>query len=422
MKFRDFIKPKWKHSDCEVRLCAVCRMTNQKLLEQIARDGYQPNPVRCAAVERLKDQETAAEIACGRYTSETLGAAVVSRLVGEVYLAKVAKSWNWPQKSFHWTALERIQSQDVLADVAIHASRMDIAEKASERVIEFPVLCRIAINRHISGVVHRIDDQGMLEEIAWKAESDITRQEAAERLVDENILAQLAIEAPGDPGCWLVRKTAVEKIQSQELLAQILIATKHVMYSYVKGEGDMGVVHVYYDPSLKVAVSKVDTPVLLSEIALQASKEHVRLLTLTCIDDQDVLAQVALEDLRYKVREVAVRKLVDENLLARIAKTDKEMRVAEAATEGIRDNALLYDLVKTSSPITQCPGRRAINRITDPKILAEIATTSDVTNYRCNAVVRITETKLVTKIAETDPNPLVRKYAAQRLEELSQEE
>lgn len=446
MGFKYFFKPRWEHFDTDVRCRAVGRLKNKPLLlEQIARDRYQPDRVRAIAIERLGNQEIAAEIACyrTRKTSEYLGEKLVSCIIDEELLAKVAIS-NYKQKTYHdqsayrikalerihsqnilvvvatyaqvpvaRQAIKRIQDQNILVDIAIHAKDWGNANLAIEHVTDLQNLYKIAIEKRSAGggIINRIDNQGMLEEIALKTQNYSIRHEAAKRIIDEDVLVRLAIEFPGDRGRfnkWEVRKIAIEKIKSQELLAKIVRDSTDCYY-YTKSAGRD---YRHLDKSLELAISKIDTPKLWNDIAQNAKNSGIRVLFLRTRDiDQNVIAQVAQKHFDRYVRDAAVKKLVDENVLAHIAKTDKDFP-ADTATKGICDNTLLYDIVKTSSR----PG--AVKRITDPEILEEIATKSDSSSCRFSAIKKITNKKLIEQIIETEAVEYIRKKAEERLIEI----
>jgi DNA repair protein SbcC/Rad50 len=55
MKFQDFFVPKWQHSNPEVRKNAVAKLTDTKLLKQIAKLDAEPM-VRETALAQLTEQ------------------------------------------------------------------------------------------------------------------------------------------------------------------------------------------------------------------------------------------------------------------------------------------------------------------------------------------------------------------------------
>lgn len=61
MAFKDMFRPKWKHSDAEIRLQAIEKLEDQKILAEVAKNDESPE-VRKAAVFRLDNQALLTEI------------------------------------------------------------------------------------------------------------------------------------------------------------------------------------------------------------------------------------------------------------------------------------------------------------------------------------------------------------------------
>ena len=62
MGLKDLFLPKWKHSDSDVRLTAVKKLTDQRVLAEIAKNDGDWNASQ-AAVEKLTDQTLLADLA-----------------------------------------------------------------------------------------------------------------------------------------------------------------------------------------------------------------------------------------------------------------------------------------------------------------------------------------------------------------------
>src|ERR1017187_5032385 len=92
MGIADLFRPKWKHSNPNVRLDAVKALSNQAVLAEIAKnDEY--GSVRCAALKRITDQGVAAEIARNDKTW-TIREAAVEYVTDQCVLADVANKDN----------------------------------------------------------------------------------------------------------------------------------------------------------------------------------------------------------------------------------------------------------------------------------------------------------------------------------------
>lgn len=114
MKFFDYFKPKWKHSDSSVRRDAVARLTKQKILTGIVKtdkDEY----VRVAAVGNLTNQKLLAKIA-KTDKSESVRAVAVNHLTDQTLLTEIAKSDD--SKRIRLAAIENLADRDLLAEIA----------------------------------------------------------------------------------------------------------------------------------------------------------------------------------------------------------------------------------------------------------------------------------------------------------------
>ena len=86
MSIADWFRPKWKHSDCQVRKAAVKHVVNQAVLTDIAM--YDNNAgVRKAAVALVTDGRVLADIAKNDKESDVRRAAV-KRVIDQGVLAE----------------------------------------------------------------------------------------------------------------------------------------------------------------------------------------------------------------------------------------------------------------------------------------------------------------------------------------------
>lgn len=111
---------------------------------------------------------------------------------------------------------------------------------------------------------------------------------------------------------------------------------------------------------------------LLSDIAKNSEDSAIRLIATEKINDQSVLAIIAKNDENIEVRVAAVKKLTDKVLLSNLAQRCWYNSICEAAIQNpnLDDQSLFERLAK----IKGGPRRAAIERLTDSKLLAEIAT------------------------------------------------
>src|ERR1035441_4504840 len=89
MEFMDLFRPKWRHSEANVRLAAVRMLTDQNILAQVAKTA-DFDDVRIAAVEELNDESVLTEFA-GADRNWDVRLAAVRKLTDQGSLAIVAK-------------------------------------------------------------------------------------------------------------------------------------------------------------------------------------------------------------------------------------------------------------------------------------------------------------------------------------------
>ncbi|MBF0538738.1 MAG: hypothetical protein HQL03_10860 [Nitrospirae bacterium] len=118
MSIKDLFQPKWKHCDPAVRKAAVEKLTDQKVLADIAKHDKDWS-VRAAAHEKLGNKEEALfEVAKNAMPSKVRKAAV-EKLTDQKVLADVAKNdedWNIPN-----AAVAKLTDRTMLEDVAKNA-------------------------------------------------------------------------------------------------------------------------------------------------------------------------------------------------------------------------------------------------------------------------------------------------------------
>jgi len=194
------------------------------------------------------------------------------------------------------TAVERIQDQAVLAELAGEAVYPDVRQAA----------------------VTKLTDQDVLAWIAMKNKDQNVRKAAVERLTNQVILAKVAV----DDWALDVCKAAAENLTDQVLLAKVAAEAK---YLEVRG----------------VAMAKVTDQRFLVKWAAETKDTDFRSTIVRRITDQVALAKLATEDEDARVRAFAVRILTDQTVLSKAALQDKNEEVRLAAVSRLSDQAVL---------------------------------------------------------------------------------
>ncbi len=204
------------------------------------------------------------------------------------------------------------------------------------------------------------------------------------------------------------------------------------------------------------AVRKISYPAKLLEIALTAPLEAVRCEAVRQISDPAVLSVIAVNASERTVQYEAIRRIRNQKLLYGIMMSDSvfiKRETEETAFRQINDQDLLFRIARTSIPFgAQAAGRiadqtrlreiaigsarssdapvTAVRRISDPKILEEIAMQAESGRARGAAVRRLTDFDSLLRIAtgakdwstRGDAYMAISTYLREKQKELSEEQ
>ena len=122
MALGDLLRPKWKHSNPEVRLEAVAELTDQDgdKLTEIATTDEDPK-IRLAAVARIDDQAILEQIAATDTDGDVLDALTVK--IDQHLRSTVLDS---SDAATYQPILERISCEDVLSSIVVDTEHDDI--------------------------------------------------------------------------------------------------------------------------------------------------------------------------------------------------------------------------------------------------------------------------------------------------------
>jgi len=209
MGFSDLFKPKWKHSNPEVRAEAVRALGEDEaaLLATIAKNDSDAR-VRRLAVKRIVDAGVLSEVAA-KDPDESLRKAAVEKAEELLSAAAIAGEPN------ALDALAKLGHPRLLAPVALKASEADVRTRAVRFLVEarddkalaevvrksqdmtlrrliVDALADVAVLREVAisdgskevalAAVARLDDRAALDKVANKAQSKAVRQAARDKL------------------------------------------------------------------------------------------------------------------------------------------------------------------------------------------------------------------------------------------------
>lgn len=207
MSFLDLFRPKWQHSDPEIRAAAVRALGNGDgaLLAKIARSDVDAG-VRRAAIKKIDEPGLLGEVAAKdedaelrRIAGEKLTRILVAQASGGTGPAAVA-------------ALGELTSEQAVVDVAKHAVDEEVRRVALDRLRDTAAIVEVAraakeATMRVAALA-AIDDQDVLCEIAMQDASKEVGLAVVERLSDAAALRAIAKGAKNK----VARKAAREKL------------------------------------------------------------------------------------------------------------------------------------------------------------------------------------------------------------------
>ncbi len=179
------------------------------------------------------------------------------------------------------------------------------------------------------------------------------------------------------------------------------------------------------DPETRYkAVQTLTDQKLLAQVAETDPDRHVRWAAVDNLKDQPALARVAVNDPDQLVRLRAVHRLTDLELLRAVAKKSSDEKVAQQAREKADKLEVerkappakvktAEDALKSVDPDVRY---KAVEKLTDEKLLAQIAKNDPSRKIRLVAVDRIsTDQATLAYVALNDPDEMLRLRAVHRL-------
>lgn len=320
-------------SSCKVRMAAVGNIDDEdEFLIEIAKSDDCID-VRRKAISRIG-------IRNGKYSKRYLRDRVDDKLV----LAEIAKNPRFNEDDRE-SAFERIDDVSILEDIAKNALTFNLRKKAIfkigiNKIDDEQIMADVAINYGDNSLrynpriraINKIRDVGLLKEIAKNTDGKIRNHviNNAEFLSalggdvgDEQSLVKVAKSSEPSSIC----KGAVNMIDDDAVLADIAVNADHED------------VRVY-------VVERIYNDSVLEGIAKDLSNPHVSCLAVKRIYKKSILEDIAKNSPNNDVRRTAVEKIEDDDVLADIAKNDSDSSICCVAVKNIVGELILDDILK----------------------------------------------------------------------------
>ncbi|MGE0085955.1 MAG: DUF349 domain-containing protein [Desulfococcaceae bacterium] len=182
MALTDFMKPRWKHSNPEIRLKSVQEMgaDDRDLLQEIAITDSDPR-VRIEAIGRITDENFLRDFASSRGDSEVIHAA--GKRLHVILRENMMKAKDTQERKI---ILDQIADPGVLAEIACEVDDPDIRLAAVEKIPDPELLCTVAENncglKTGLAIVEKLSQPVHLIRVSEKASNKKVKKQAREKL------------------------------------------------------------------------------------------------------------------------------------------------------------------------------------------------------------------------------------------------
>ena len=284
-------------SDREVRRSAVEKLTDQAMLENIAKND---NDFRVyeQAIQKVSNQRVLADIAISSNDSNK-GYCASLAITKQELLADVVKRSKCEEALIE--VVKKLEDKALLAETAKNSEYFRVRAEAVMKLDDQALLSYIAENDIDDyprrEAIKKVADQDVLFRIAVSNNDDSTRNAATGRLTDQNRLAEIA----KNDAYYGVRLTAVrnENMQDQTIL-------EYIVKNDIKGQ-------------VRMAAADKLADATIAQMGYDYAAQHddewiIRQKAVEKVTNQDVIADILKNETNSSVRVIAIGQLADKNL------------------------------------------------------------------------------------------------------------
>lgn len=208
MSIADLIRPRWKHSNPEIRLQAVKKMdkTAKDRLEKIAANDPDSN-VRIEAINKISDEKVLGnlhDLAFGQ--SDSPAAEAAKARLNSIYCENILQA---DDKQIQVLNLEKINDEKVLAELACKVEDIDIRLAIVKRIYSPELLCDITSSncglKTGMAIVDRLTEAEEIKQISQKASNKKLKKYAQNKL-------DAIIEELNKPSPEQIKKSRLEEL------------------------------------------------------------------------------------------------------------------------------------------------------------------------------------------------------------------
>lgn len=368
MAIADMFRPKWKHSDPDVRLAAVRDVGDKEILEDIL-DQDRNFRVRLAALKKVGDQTVLGRVVA-RDENESVRLAALSCLNNLSVLRAVA-GMNESEK-VRLAAVKKIGEPAVLLDIARKNDNPQVRAAA----------------------VRQLDDPDLLTELGSKSDCAATALAAIRKLTDPDRLARIATHQKNAS----VRLAAVSRIRDLNIPIPInQVRAMALPFMAVTEPADPKTLKPYFE-----AMEKIEDARVLAEVARSGAHYLIRWEAVSRLTDQKVLEGIVAQEPNDRLRLAAVARLKNVEALMGVAMSDERARVRMAAAARLAHAPSLLILCENDPDVRV--RIQGVCRLRDPQLLEHVSKMNSLPAVREAAEARINRTKFAARVIKAYPD------------------
>jgi len=235
MSIKDFIVPRWKHSNPQVRIQSIRTLetaNKSDVLKQIIENDLEPE-VRIEAIQQLEDLNLLKHVIKTDNDPNAQKAAI--NKLNKCYANQI---YNTSDQSLQGELILEINDEKILSQIACDAKRPEIRLMAIDRISNPLLLCQITEQncglRPGKAIVDKISDPKHLETISKSASNKKIKKIAKEKLT--NLWENPEALSPEKRTEWELEELCLEleKIVASEKWAESYSVLKHVQTKWTE--------------------------------------------------------------------------------------------------------------------------------------------------------------------------------------------
>lgn len=351
MAFTDLFKPKYKHSDRNVRKQAVQELTDENILTEIAYND-ESGSVRHEAVKKITNQKVLIDI-----------------------LKTDRDKW------VCFGAVEKITDITVLSDVAENHFDDDVRLKAAIKSNNEKVLMELLLKyedvtytmkEEYLDALKLITDEDKITKIANQARNKRLRIESINRITNQDTLMDIAVYDKDSK----IREKATQKIEDKELLSEKIKEKERIEKEREKYYNVDLAKNNEYHYNRENAIKKINDEEQLEDIALNGNYHDARYWAASKIIDEKRLINIVKNSDDEWVRKKVVTGITDQEVLKDVLENDEDKDVRWEALKKVNQEEVSAETIMNLLSMFE-DKRKIIEYVEDEKILCELGKTED---------------------------------------------